>query len=94
LKIRVDTEIRDGQTVVMVADNGIGIAPEFRERVFEVFERLHRASDHPGTGIGLALVKRIIEADHGRVWIEDAAGDGAESGVRVCFVLATAEERR
>jgi signal transduction histidine kinase len=71
-----------------ITDTGIGIPEEFRERVFRVFERLNPESGRPGTGIGLPLVKRIVESAHGRVWIEAPR----EGGTRVCFTLPAKTE--
>ncbi|CAA7615253.1 ATP-binding protein [Magnetospirillum sp. UT-4] len=74
----------DGETArYMVADDGIGIPAEYRERVFRVFERLQVESGVAGTGIGLAIVRRIVENRDGKVWIEDTPGGGTTVVFRV-----------
>lgn len=60
-----------------VADNGIGIAPEYHNSVFKMFRRLHRQADIEGTGMGLSLVQKLVEAGGGRAWVESAEGEGA-----------------
>lgn len=75
---------RDGTAwVIKVADNGIGIAPEYRERIFGLFQRLHGRSAYQGTGIGLASAKKIVELHGGRIWVQDAPGQGSV----FCFTL-------
>jgi len=74
--------------VLCVQDNGIGIDPQYSERVFGIFKRLHKADQYEGTGIGLALCQRIVERYGGRIWVE-SAGEGR--GSTFCFTLGQGE---
>ena len=77
LRVHVGVEARAGEWVFSVRDNGIGIAPRFAGQIFEMFERLHSQAQYPGTGIGLAVCKKIIESHHGRIWVDSEEGRGA-----------------
>jgi light-regulated signal transduction histidine kinase (bacteriophytochrome) len=74
--IYVGAERKHGQWQFQVRDNGIGIDPQYFERIFIIFQRLHTRNQYPGTGIGLAISKRIVERHGGRIWIEPQPGAG------------------
>lgn len=74
--ITVTAEPQDDQWLFRVADNGIGIEPQYVDYVFEVFRRLHTRDSFPGTGIGLAICKRVVENHGGRLWLESRPGQG------------------
>lgn len=76
-EITIHAETAGENWLFTVADNGIGISPEYFENIFVVFQRLHARTDYPGNGIGLAICKKIIERYGGKIWVEGVAGKGS-----------------
>ena len=76
-RIEVGTEIKNGRRVLFVRDDGAGFDPAFAQRMFGAFQRFHSTSEFDGTGIGLAMVQRIVHRHHGRVWAAGKVEEGA-----------------
>jgi light-regulated signal transduction histidine kinase (bacteriophytochrome) len=76
-QLSISTERDDNSWLFSIRDNGIGISPEYKERIFGLFKRLHGNDQYAGTGIGLAICQRIVDRYRGRIWVESEPGKGS-----------------
>jgi signal transduction histidine kinase len=76
-EIQVNAEIKGNRAIISVSDKGIGIPTEHQEKIFNIFQRLHAQDIYPGTGIGLAIVKKSVERMNGRIWVDSTPGTGS-----------------
>ncbi|WP_254527783.1 PAS domain-containing protein [Natrinema gelatinilyticum] len=88
-RVHVGADRRNGEWVISVRDEGIGIAPDNQERVFTIFDRLHSREEYDGMGIGLALCERIIERHGGEIWVDSEPGEGSTFS----FTLPVSDDR-
>lgn len=77
-KVHVSAQVQNQEALFCVSDEGIGFEPQYAERIFQVFQRLHSKRSYPGTGIGLAICKKIVERHGGRIWVDSQLGKGAK----------------
>jgi light-regulated signal transduction histidine kinase (bacteriophytochrome) len=89
-RVRVEAAQDESLWRFRLQDNGIGIDARYHNRLFDIFQRLHGREEYPGTGIGLAICKRIVERHGGRIWLESEPGHGTS----FFFSLPTSEDRR
>jgi light-regulated signal transduction histidine kinase (bacteriophytochrome) len=76
-QIHISATKEDNNWLFSIKDNGLGIDPKYAGNIFKIFRRLHSNSEYEGTGVGLAITKRIIERHNGQIWVESEPGNGS-----------------
>jgi len=82
-EINISSRREDGYVFLTIKDNGIGIDRKFHNKIFEIFQRLHSADDYPGTGIGLAIVRKCVDLMGGEISLESTPGEGSVFSVKL-----------
>ena len=75
--VKIDYELKEESVLFVIKDNGIGISPEYHKTIFEIFKRLHNQSQFQGSGVGLAICKKIVDHHHGNIWVESEEDKGS-----------------
>ncbi len=92
-RIHISAEKRATDWIIGVHDNGIGIAKKYQDKIFEIFQRLHEQKEYPGTGIGLAVCRRVVDHHGGKIWVESELGKGSIFYFTIAAIKAITHEQ-
>ncbi|WP_017616144.1 HAMP domain-containing histidine kinase [Nocardiopsis salina] len=91
-RVHVGVRREGDEWIFCCTDNGIGIEPQYADRIFVIFQRLHTRDKYSGTGIGLSMCKKIVEFHGGRIWLDTTERESGQTGTRICWSLPVASE--